>query len=116
MATVPVTQPRFVKYVASRGDSLSVTPGQYYQVLADPAEEDGMPRIIDNTGEDYLYAAELFQEANNLSGLSTDFTLSLSVPMKAAILQLASQRGMSMVALVREMLDERLDLPMNITG
>ena len=116
IATSPVTQPRFVKYVASRGDSLSVTPGQYYQVLADPAEQDGLLRIIDNTGEDYLYAAELFQEATDLSGLSTDFTLSLSVPMKAAILQLASQRGMSMAALVRELLDERMDLPMNITG
>ena len=52
MATSTITQPRFVKCVAARGDSLSVTPGQYDQVLADPAETDGLLRIIDNTGED----------------------------------------------------------------
>ena len=116
MATSTITQPRFVKCVASRGDSLSVTPGQYDQVLADPAETDGLLRIIDNTGEDYLYDAELFQAAADLSALATDFTLSLSVPMKAAILQLASQRGVSMAAFVRELLDERLDLAVNTPG
>lgn len=106
-------QLRFVKCVAATGDSLSVTPGQYYQVLPDPAEADGMLRIIDNTGEDYLYEASSFQEATDLAGLATDLTVALSVPMKATLLQVASQRGISMAALVREFLDERLDLPIH---
>ena len=36
--------------------------------------------------------------------------------MKAAILQLASQRGVRMAAFVRELLDERLDLAVNTPG
>lgn len=105
-----MSQPRFVRCVTSAGDDLSVTPGQYYQVLADQAEEQGMLRVVDNTGEDYLYEAGWFEVVTDLSGLKTDLTIKLSVPMKAAILQLASQRGVSMGALVREWLDERMDL------
>lgn len=69
-----------------------------------------MLRVIDNTGEDYLYEAEQFEEITDLSSFLADLTIHLSVPMKAALLQLASQRGLSMGALVRELLDERLDL------
>lgn len=102
---------RFVKCVAPFGDNLSVTPGAYYQVLPDPAEVDGMLRVIDNTGEDYLYEQEMFEQVTDLTGLQTDLTVGLSVPMKAALLQRASQRGVSMAALLREWIDERLDLP-----
>ena len=105
---------RFVRYIAQTGDPLSVTPGQYYQVISDPAEADGMLRIIDNTGEDYLYDADLFEEASDLSSLTTDLSVGLTVPMKAAILQQANLRGLSMAALLREWIDERLDLPMNV--
>jgi hypothetical protein len=109
-ATIQEGQLRFVKYVASKGDSLSVTPGQYYQVLPDKAEAQDMLRIVDNTGEDYLYEREFFEEVTDLSGLLTELSISLSVPMKAALLQAASQRGISMAALVRQWLDERLDM------
>ena len=107
-------QSRFVKCIAESGDNLSVTPGQYYQVLPDPAEADGMLRIIDNTTDDYLYAADLFEPVEDSGKLMTDLTVSLTVPMKAAILQLASQRGVSMAALLREWIDERLDLPIGV--
>lgn len=112
--TSPLNQLRFVKCTAPTGDALSVTPGQFYQVLPDPAEEHGMLRVIDNTGEDYLYDAELFEEITDLSSLVADLTIYLSVPMKAALLQMASQRGLSMSALVRELLDERLDLLVDV--
>ena len=56
---------RIVKCISDGGDDLSLTPGQYYQVLPDPAEAHGMLRVIDNTGEDYLFDAELFQEVEN---------------------------------------------------
>jgi hypothetical protein len=48
---------------------------------------------------------------SDLSALLTDVTISLTAPMKAMIYQLASQRGVSMAALLREWIDERLDLP-----
>jgi hypothetical protein len=48
---------------------------------------------------------------NDLSGWLADLSVSVTVPMKAALYQIASQRGISMSALVREWLDERLDLP-----
>lgn len=106
----PQVEWRFVKCIAPVGDSLSVTPGAYYQVLPDPAEVDGMLRVIDNTGEDYLYEREMFEQVTDLASLQTDLTVALSVPMKAALLQRASQRGVSMAALLREWIDERLDL------
>ncbi|MBI3960336.1 MAG: hypothetical protein HY328_16100 [Chloroflexi bacterium] len=91
-----------------------MTGGQYYQILPDPAEEYGRLRVIDNTGEDYLYDAEEFEEVKDLARLSTELTVLLGVPAKAAILQIANRRGVSMSALLREWIDERLDLPAEI--
>lgn len=104
---------RYAKCIANRGDSLSLTPGQYYQVLSDPAETHGRLRVIDNTGEDYLFDARLFEEATDTAGMLADVNVSLTIPMKASLFQLANQRGMSMAALLREWIDERLDLPVN---
>lgn len=104
---------RFVKCVAPSGDSLSVTPGQYYQVLSDPSEIDGMLRVVDNTAEDYLYIADKFEPVADLDNFITDLTISLTVPMKVIIQQMALQRGISMAALLREWIDERLDLPVS---
>jgi len=101
----------YVKCLANNGDDLSLTPGQFYQVVPDEAEEHGMLRVIDNTGEDYLFDSELFEEVKDLASLLADLTIGLSVPMKAAIYQLANQQGVSMSALLREWIDERLDLP-----
>lgn len=102
---------RIVKCISDGGDDLSLTPGQYYQVLPDPAEEHRMLRVVDNTGEDYLFDAGLFQEVPNPGDLVTDLTVHLTAPMKAGIFQRANQRGISMAALLREWIDERLDLP-----
>jgi len=102
---------RFVKCITNDGDGLSLTPGQFYRVLPDKAEAHGMLRVVDNTGEDYLFDAVLFENANDLSGWLTDLSINVTIPMKATIRQLANQRGVSMAALVREWIDERLDLP-----
>ncbi len=104
-------QTRFMRCINNDSDDLSLTKGQFYQVLPDKAETHGMLRVVDNTGEDYLFDAELFEPVNDLSGLLTDLSVSLTVPMKTAIHQLANQRGISMAALLREWIDERLDLP-----
>ncbi len=102
---------RFVKCIANDGDDLSLTPGQFYRVLSDKAEAHNMLRVIDNTGEDYLFDAGLFENVNDLSGWLADLTISVTIPMKATIRQIANQRGISMAALLREWIDERLDLP-----
>ena len=39
------------------GEMASLTIGQVYEVLS---EEHGFYRIVDNTGEDYLYPKEMF--------------------------------------------------------
>jgi hypothetical protein len=93
------------------GYELSLTPRQVYEVIPDPAEANGMIRVIDDTGEDYLFEADLFELVENLSGLTTDVSISLTWPMKAAIYRVANQRGVSMSSLLREWIDEQLDLP-----
>ncbi|HQY91848.1 ribbon-helix-helix protein, CopG family [Caldilinea sp.] len=102
---------RIVKCIAESGDALTVTPGQYYRVLPDKAEEHGMLRVIDNTGEDYLYAASSFENVDDLNRLQAELLVRLDAPTKATILQIANQRGVSMSALVREWIEERVDLP-----
>ena len=44
-------------------------------------------------------------------GIFTELTIGLSVPMKATIYQLANQQGKRMSALLREWINEWLDLP-----
>jgi len=102
---------RIVKCIAETGDALTVTPGQYYRALPDKAEAHGMLRVIDNTGEDYIYAASIFEPVDNLDQLQTELIVRLDAPTKATILQIANQRGISMSALVREWIEERVDLP-----
>ena len=70
-----------------------------------------MLRVIDNTGEDYIYAASMFETVSDLDTLHTELTVRVDAPTKAAILQIANQRGVSMSALVREWIEERVDLP-----
>ncbi|MEZ4729994.1 MAG: hypothetical protein R3E79_22930 [Caldilineaceae bacterium] len=108
------TTERFVRCIAATGDPLSITPGQYYQVIPDPVEVDSMLRIIDNPDEDYLYDADLFEESTDLGSLHAELLIVLTVPMEAAILQIASQRGISMAALLREWIGGRLALPVNV--
>ena len=102
---------RIVKCIAESGDALSVTPGQYYRALPDRTEERGMLRVVDNTGEDYLYVASIFEPVDDLERLQTELIVRLDAPTKAAILQIANQRGISMSGLVREWIEERVDLP-----
>jgi hypothetical protein len=102
---------QFLKCVTNRGYEISLTPGQFYQRLPDKAEAHGMVRVIDNTGEDYLFDADLFEEVNDLTRVQAELTVGLTAPMKAMIYQIANERGVSMSSLIREWIDERLDLP-----
>ena len=93
---------------------VSLTPGQIYKV-APPAEHDGeMLRVIDNEGEDYLYPADYFEpveSTNTPKATDRQVTVHLDEIMKGILHAevLAEQKSVS--ALLREWIDERLDLP-----
>lgn len=51
----------FVLCVDSGGYPASLEPRKIYQALKDPtAESRGMLRVVDESGEDYLYPSNLF--------------------------------------------------------
>jgi hypothetical protein len=53
----------FVVCIDNEGYSASLERRKIYVALADHAvEKDGMLRVIDESGEDYLYPKELFRE------------------------------------------------------
>ena len=55
--------PRFVVCVDNSGYPASLELHKLYRALPDPAAaEDGDVRVIDESGEDYLYPAEYFVE------------------------------------------------------
>lgn len=55
------TETRFVLCIANEGHPASLELRKVYRVVGDrAAERDGLLRIIDETGEDYLYPRDLF--------------------------------------------------------
>ena len=55
---------RFVICVRNAGYLASLEIRKLYEVLADPeAEKDDMIRVVDESGEDYLYPADMFVAA-----------------------------------------------------
>ena len=53
----------FAVCLRSRGYAASLESRKLYPVLNDPdAEANGLIRVIDESGEDYLYPARLFQK------------------------------------------------------
>ncbi len=52
---------KFAVCVKNKGFEASLEIGKLYEVVADAAaESDGMLRVIDEDGEDYLFEAEIF--------------------------------------------------------
>jgi hypothetical protein len=111
---------KYVRCIKNAGYEASLEIGKVYRTL--PAtkleQSDGLIRVIDNEGEDYLYDSEYFEpvDLNLLADPEVGLT-ALTVylnPFTKAILQaesLAANKSTS--ALVREWVDERLDLPTN---
>lgn len=57
----PVEQPRFVVCLRNDGYELDLALNERYEVLPDAlAERSGWIRVVDDTGEDYLYPAGYF--------------------------------------------------------
>ena len=110
-------------YVRMPGESVNgtladLTIGAVYKVLpTQPHERDtGMIRIIDNSGEDYLYPAHYFQPfdwgtlADEGRTRDTALTIHLDPHTKAILRAEALATHKSMGALVRQWIEERLEL------
>lgn len=53
--------PRFAVCIRNSGYSASLELRKLYEVLDDPrAEEDGFIRVVDESGEDYLFPNDMF--------------------------------------------------------
>ena len=98
-------------------DVTDLTIGHVYKVLPPTANEQelGHVRVIDDTGEDYLFPASYFAPIvlDDEALATTDATITVHVsPLIKAILRaeaLAAHKPMS--ALIRTWMDEHLDLP-----
>ena len=90
--------------------------GQVYKV-APPDVNDGPDdlRIIDESGEDYLFPADYFTPLPVTEEILTDgssaITVRLSPALKGILHAEALAARKSVSALLREWIDERLDLP-----
>jgi hypothetical protein len=59
-----IDHPRFVICIKNSGYLASLELRKLYEVLDDPeAEKDEMIRVIDESGEDYLYPSDMFVAA-----------------------------------------------------
>ena len=100
---------------AVNGPLADLTLGAVYKALPTPQSERdaGLLRIIDNSGEDYLYPANYFQPldwAANWESGHTALTIHLDPRTKAILRAEALAAYTSMGALVRQWIEERLAL------
>jgi len=87
--------------------------GQVYKV-APPEPNDGPDRlrVIDGSGEDYLYPADYFEPLHWIGiDKSESITVHLDPALKGILHAEAIAAHKSVSALVRTWIDERLDLP-----
>jgi hypothetical protein len=100
---------------AVHGPLADLTLGAVYKALPTPQPERdaGLLRIIDNSGEDYLYPANYFQSfdwAADWESGHTALTIHLDPRIKAILRAEALAAHTSMGALVRQWIEERLEL------
>jgi hypothetical protein len=117
--------PRYVRCINNRAyirykdqpapeyDLATLIVGQVYKV-APPEENDGdLLRVIDETGEDYLYPARYFEpfEPKTTAQVTTSVAAHLPPDLKHVLHAEALSAGKSVSALLREWIEDRLDLP-----
>ena len=100
---------------AVSGPLADLTLGAVYKVLPtlQPERDAGLLRIIDNSGEDYLYPVNYFQPldwAADWEPGHAALTLHLDPRTKAILRAEALAAQTSMGALVRQWIEERLEL------
>lgn len=101
----------YVRCLDNNGYQASLTLGETYKVL--PDSEIGSLRVIDNEGEDYLYDVERFQpiELNGEQPLDDTVTVHLGSQLKGVLRAEALAAQTSVSALLRDWIQDRLDLP-----
>jgi hypothetical protein len=73
------TEPKFVVCISNAGYQASLEPRKIYQVLPDKvAASHHMLRVIDESGEDYLFPADLFSPIALPQTLVRAFSLAAS--------------------------------------
>lgn len=102
---------QYVRCLDNTGYEVSLTLGQVYKTLPDTSDSVSI-RVIDNEGEDYLYDAKRF-EPLKMHGEIAEAAVTVYVPLyvKGILHAEALAAHKSVSALVRDWLDERLDLP-----
>ena len=55
-----IPTPSFVICISNEGYVASLEPRKLYQQIPDPDATEGLIRVIDESGEDYLFPNELF--------------------------------------------------------
>ena len=113
-----INNQQFLEYPGIEGDDVifDLVVGHIYKVVPDPAEEArGFLRVVDESGEDYTFPESYFELVDarlpNGNGLDAKITIHLSETDKAILRAEALAAQKSMSALIREWIDERLDLP-----
>ena len=110
-------------YVAYQGqpapdeELVSLTVGQIYKAMPQNADDQrlGELRVIDNEGEDYLYPADYFEPfLPNGQQLTESVTVHLDQYLKGILHAESLAANKSMSALLREWVEERLDLPVTV--
>lgn len=103
----------YVRCINNRGYEASLTHGAIYKVLPNESDQASL-RVIDNEGEDYLYDIGRFEPITYQGGqleASEVVTIHLDPLLKGIVRAEALAAQKSVSALLREWLDERLDLP-----
>jgi hypothetical protein len=101
---------QYVRCLNNAGYEVSLTVGKVYKILPDNTDAVSI-RVIDNEGEDYLYDASRF-EPLTVKDESTESSITVHLPLylKGILGAEALAAHKSMSALMREWIDERLDL------
>lgn len=93
---------------------LGLELGQIYKLAPpDRYDQPTEARVIDDTGEDYLYPADYFEPLTIEQGEQATATATVHLPpsIKGILHAEAVAAGKSVSALLRQWIDERLDLP-----
>ena len=91
--------------------------GKVYKLTPPKPNDGNLLRVIDESGEDYLYPASYFEPLLINDEPATDsVTTHLPPWLKGVLYAEAVAADKSVSALLREWIEERLDLPASVQG
>ncbi len=106
----------FFKDEPHRDEELvSLIVGKVYKVVTPEANDGDLLRVIDETGEDYLYPASYFEPLIINSEQATE-VVTAHIPswLKGVLYAEAIAANKPMSALLREWMEDHLDLPTSV--